>query len=329
MLSHPVIRVDATHPCLTTTVRRQKEGRMPTTKMAKLAINPLPWILSQASGFQNTVANSERALSELAPLGYRALSLNVPEDADEETLQEQLERFDFTVGPGYYSAHFDDTSQIAAQNDAVRNAAELHARWGVGEMFIASDLNDDRRARPAQHSADDVDRTSVIAERLGQLADIAATFGVTAALHPHVGSWVENEDEIRQVLTEARGSALRFGPDVGHIQWAGGDPAALIRDFRDIVVCTHIKDVHGAHADKAREAGANYATATQTFDVWAEPGRGDVDFDGVFQALGTDFTGWCVVEVDVPSLPTPRESSEAALSFLVGNGFSADPRQVV
>jgi inosose dehydratase len=46
--------------------------------------------------------------------------------------------------------------------------------------------------------------------------------------------------------------------------------------------------------------------------IWAEPGRGDSDLDGLLDALGPSFGGWIVIEVDAFDLPTPEESVAAA-----------------
>ncbi len=83
------------------------------------------------------------------------------------------------------------------------------------------------------------------------------------------------------------------GPTSATSPGPAATPSPLISDFRDRVACLHIKDVQQAGVRSALAANADYSTATLEHEVWAEPGRGDVDFDGIFQELGSGFSG-CV-----------------------------------
>jgi inosose dehydratase len=174
-------------------------------------------------------------------------------------------------------------------------------------------------ARPAVgHLADD-ERLRRFTDGMVAAAEVMQAEGVTAALHSHVGSWVETEDEVRAVLDWSEGSALAFGPDTGHLFWGGADPARIVRDYAARVACVHIKDVDAAAAATAAEQGNDYRTATSVRHVWTEPGRGDVDLDGVIAALPDGFDGWAVLEVDVPNLPTRVDSARAGLSYFEAN----------
>jgi hypothetical protein len=50
--------------------------------------------------------------------------------------------------------------------------------------------------------------------------------GGSLALHPHVGTWIETEQEMESVLAAVPNTALRFRPDTGHLTWAGMDAVA-------------------------------------------------------------------------------------------------------
>ena len=61
---------------------------------------------------------------------------------------------------------------------------------------------------------------------------------------------------------------------------------------------------------------SDYRQATGKNHVWTELGRGDVDLVGVLKALPDAFGGWLVVEVDVPDLGTPAESTHASARWI-------------
>jgi inosose dehydratase len=200
--------------------------------------------------------------------------------------------------------------------ETARRAAAQQAELGLSEIFIASNLSPERRATPAIGAAFDADRLEVVTEGLIAAATVMRSEGVTAALHPHVGSWVEVEDEIRAVLDNSAGSDLAFGPDTGHLFWARADPAQVISDYRDRVVAMHIKDVDATVREACIAAGRDYQKATFGEHVRTEPGRGSIDFDAVFAALPDGFSGCFVVEVDVPDVPGRLDSARASFKWV-------------
>ena len=56
--------------------------------------------------------------------------------------------------------------------------------------------------------------------------------GLTPCFHPHVGSWIETEHEVRTLLDAVDARDLSFGPDTGHLFWGGSDPAELVGRLR-------------------------------------------------------------------------------------------------
>ncbi|QAY72246.1 inosose dehydratase [Agromyces protaetiae] len=281
---------------------------------ASLAINPLPWMLIDDHWSVSEVV-VETALVELAPLGYTAVHAEIPDGLAVPDYGRLLEGYGFRPAPGYVGGDFHDSEARSALLDRVRRVAAAHAELGVDVVFVASELSAERRALPAVGAHADASRLDRLAEGLAEAAHIARLEGVTAALHPHVASWVETEHETRRVLDATAGSDLAFGPDTGHLFWAGADPADIIADYRDRVVALHLKDVDAAARELAIARRTDYRVSTGELHVWAEPGTGAVDFDRVFDALPEDFDGWAVIEVDVPNRRTRIDSSRIAIEW--------------
>ncbi|MEF2975778.1 sugar phosphate isomerase/epimerase family protein [Subtercola sp. YIM 133946] len=303
--------------------------RMPdpaATRRSRVAINPLPWLLDQHTGFHFTRGALDTALRALGPLGYRAVSVAPLEDASTAEYLQLLAARDFAPAPGYFGADFTANADTAAVIEAARQLAEFHVTLGLDTIFIAADLTDPRLAHPAVGFDADADRLDRIAAGLVLAAEIFSAAGVTAALHPHVSSFIETEAEIRHVLDATAGSTLAFGPDLGHLLWAGADVASLVGDYAGRVAALHLKDARLAGAASARAAAADYADSTTQHRVWTEPGRGDLDVTAVFAALGDSFDGWSIIEVDVPDLPTPEQSSAAALDFVLAQPYFGGTR---
>jgi inosose dehydratase len=288
----------------------------------KLAINPLPWVIGP-TGLDVSVATLTAALTEVSTVGFNAIHTDIPEGMKPADYAQLVRGFGVVPAPGYFGGDFDSPTSRSAAVEAARVLAARHAELGLTEMFIASNLGIERIERPAVGAAASDDRIAVIAEGLAAAAAATRAEGVVAALHPHVGSWIETESEVRGVLDATDGSVLAFGPDIGHLLWGGSDPAAMIRDYADRVAAVHLKDVDPAAVRAARNDDSDYWAATKNHHVWTEPGRGQADFDAIFASLPHAFEGWFAVEVDVPNCGTPAESAATARNYLLAHPYFA------
>lgn len=284
----------------------------------RIGINPLPWILDPRTGFHLDVPSLQAAFRVLAPLGFRAVQADVPADLDIAQYRRLLDEFGLRCAPGYFSAAFDDPDAAPTIRERALRHADVQLALGLTETFIAGAPAPARREVPAVgHDFDHV-RLDRFIDTLGVTAEAMAAEGLACALHPHVGTWIETEFETRAALDAIPAATLAFGPDTGHLQWAGADPASLIGDYKDRVVAMHLKDVDPQAVIRARAAEHAYAVAATEDHVWTEPGRGDVDFAAAFASLPDGFDGWIMIEVDVPNIGSAADSAAECARWLSG-----------
>jgi inosose dehydratase len=289
---------------------------MPLT--AKVAVNPLPWVLGP-QGFDLSPTTVRSAVAGIAEAGFTAMHADVPAGMSTADYRSLLADHGVRPAPGYFGAHFDVAAgELPGLVEAAKTHAAVQLELGLTEVFLASHLNPARIARPAVGADFDADRLDLVVERVALVAGAIRAEGLTPCFHPHVGSWIETEHEVRTLLDSVDASVLAFGPDTGHLFWGGSDPAKLVADYADRVGAMHLKDVHRTHAERAEQQADDYQAATNVEHVWTEPGRGDVDFDAVFAALPASYDGWFVVEVDVPDLPTKEESTRTSAAWIAG-----------
>jgi inosose dehydratase len=273
---------------------------------ANVGVNPLPWLLSPA-GFTLDVATLTTAFTEIAGTGFTAVQADVPVGMTAAEYARFLADFGLRPALGYFSAELtEDPAEIVR---AARTHAANQAELGITEVFIASNLTPRRIAAPAVGADFDADRLKTVVDNLGRAAEAIRAERVRPCLHPHVGSWIETEREVRAALDGTDPGVLAFGPDTGHLFWGGMDPAALIAEYADRVGAVHLKDVHAQARIVARDRDNDYFQATNDRALWTEPGRGDIDLTAALRALPADFAGWFVMEVDVPDAGTPRQST--------------------
>jgi inosose dehydratase len=149
----------------------------------------------------------------------------------------------------------------------------------------------------------DDDEWNLLLSNLNRISGRAAERGVRAVLHPHVGTVIENGEEVQRVLS---GSSISLCLDTGHLLIGGTDPADLTRQAPDRIAHTHLKDVDGRIADKVRAGRVSYTEAVAD-GMYRPLGAGDVDVESIVNTLqGNGYTGWYTLEQDTILTEEPR-----------------------
>ena len=130
---------------------------------------------------------------------------------------------------------------------------------------------------------------------LDRLDRLAGQSGVTATLHPHVGTMVETTDDVERLLA---GSGIGLCLDTGHLLIGGADPVALAAAHAGRIRHTHLKDVDVSWARRVQSGAVTYTEAVRQ-GMYRPLGQGDVDIAAIVGSLeGAGYDGWYVLEQD-------------------------------
>ena len=285
------------------------------SKQPRLAVNPIAYWLTGATPDRST-ATLGRAFTELAEIGYQAVKADVPTDMAAEDYLPWLDTFGLVPALSLFGGSFADPGTHRTMARTAGKFAAVQASLGQRVCMISTiePPGSPRLLHPATGFDFDAGRLAAVVDGIGASCRAMLAEGVRPALHPHVGGWVETEPEIRAVLTELGPDLLAFGPDTGHMSWAGMDVPRVLRDFADRIVGIHLKDTFDAGIRRAAAEDLDYHQATRAGRIWAEPGTGQVDLLACIDAFSSSFTGDYMIEVDVPSLPV-RECHQLAYDW--------------
>lgn len=281
----------------------------------RVGLNPLPWLIN-GMAFDLSESNLRNTFTEVASTPFRAIHADVPPNMTASQYRDLLSVYGLSPAPGYFTTAFEKEQKTVVIESAKRHAA-TQAELGNTEVFIAANVDPGRFDRPGVGAGFDRATFDRMVDSLGAAAEAITAEGVTPALHPHVGTGIEVEAEVREVLDAVPASVLSFGPDTGHLTWAGMDPAAVMADYASRIAAVHLKDVHVDQVVRSKQAGSGYFQATTGGShLWTEPGRGDVDLAATLAALPVTFNGWVIVEVDVPEASSPLASTQISASWI-------------
>lgn len=270
----------------------------------RVAANPIPYWAKAGK----TREVFDRAFADYQQIGFTAVKADVPEGMSAGEYLAWIDGYGLAPSLSLFSSAFDETVDIDSEIERAKAFAGIQVQLGLDRTMISSMSLPARLATPAVGAGFDEDRFQLVTENIGRVSEALQAEGLSPLLHSHIGGAIETEDEITRLLDTLGPDVLGFGPDTGHMRWAGIDVPAIIRRYADRIGGIHIKDVFGDYLQPASRAGMGYREVADTQRVWAEPGLGVIDFEEVIAAMPEDYDGDYMIEVDRPSVASVFES---------------------
>jgi len=191
--------------------------------------------------------------------------------------------------------------------DPVREVEQIlsgFAAAGAGTLVLGAATG--AHGYDARPRLDD-DGWQVLLGNLDRVALGAAKMGITASVHPHVGTMVETGADVERVLA---GSGIGLCLDTGHLLIGGADPVRIAAEHAGRIRHTHLKDVDASWARRVRSGEVTYTEAVRG-GMYRPLGQGDVDIASIVGSLErAGYDGWYVLEQDT-ILPEPVDGRSA------------------
>jgi inosose dehydratase len=271
----------------------------------KIAGAPISWGVCEVPGWGYQLG-PDRVLAEMRQVGLAATELG-PEGflpSQPQAMAQVLDHHGLQAVGG-----FTPLLLHVAAHDPVPEVDRLLDNYeasGAGVLVLSAVTGQEGYdTRPTL----DEDGWRVLLANLDRLSELAASRGVRAVLHPHVGTMVENGEEVQQVL---EGSSIALCLDTGHLLIGGTDPAELTRQAPQRIAHVHFKDVAAA---KARQVQSGQLTYTEGIrrGMYRPLGTGDVDVTAIVEHLRAHgYDGWYTLEQDAILTEEPRGEGPVA-----------------
>jgi inosose dehydratase len=155
---------------------------------------------------------------------------------------------------------------------------------------------------------------------LDKLSALAAEEGLSAVYHHHMGTVVQSESSLGDLMANTEHLNLLF--DTGHLAFAGIDPALVLERYLNRIAHVHLKNVRPSIVRHARENGLSFGQAVRA-GVYTVPGdeaEGEpaVDYPPLLTRLAENsYKGWFVVEAEQdPAKADPLEYALTARQYI-------------
>ena len=266
--------------------------------MIKLGINPITWTNDDMPELGGDIP-LETCLAETREAGYAGIELGGKFPRDAAVLRPIMVRHGLDLVSGWYSAQLCQRS-VTDEIKAISRHLDLLAAMGCPVMVFAEGhgSTDGNPSAP-------LSRRPVLADvawpefcaKLNEVARHLRQRGVRLAFHHHMGTVVQTESEIDQLMAST-GDDVGLLLDTGHLVFAGGDPVAVARRHGRRIVHVHCKDVRGSVLADVLRDDRSFLRAVLD-DVFTVPGDGSIDFTAVLRQLhDAGYAGWLVVEAE-------------------------------
>ena len=251
----------------------------------------------------------ETGMREAAALGFRAcetfthLALAYEDRVDE--FRELLAAHGLVLSALYGGGRFSDpdrAEEVIAYNTRV---ARFLAALGVDRIVFGP--------RGPRDGKTDPSGIRQMVRTIDEAARRTADLGVLACVHPHLGTELQDRDEVEAVLEGTDDRFVHFCPDTAHLTAAGMDAAEVIRSYGPRIRYLHLKDLTPSDPDPAVFASRS---GDEALPIFCELGLGTIDFAPIAQAIrDVGYGGWLTVEID-QSTSTPYQSLRQCRDFL-------------
>jgi len=285
-----------------------------------IGISPIAW---QNDDLPDLTAayTMEQALREAREIGYTGVERGRRMPQDTEGLRAYLEANDIVLCGGWCSGNL-MVNSVAEEVEAVRQQVEQFVALNSPCLVYAecsNTIQGDFKTPVNQRPKLQRDEIAAYAVKLSEVAKWMADRGMVMAYHHHMGSMIEDQDDI-DWLMEGSSDEVTLLYDTGHLRFGGGDVLGTLKKWGHRVRHVHFKDVREDVMRMIRDENRSFldGVVSGVFTVPGDP-DGHIDFAAVTDELKRmNFNGWIVVEAEQdPAKAPPYEYSKMGYEHIV------------
>ena len=286
----------------------------------RIGANPIGWSNDDMQEIGGATP-LETCLAEAKEAGFEGMELGNKFPREASALTAALAPYGLACIGGWHSIELLNRTG-KAEFDLAKPHRDLLKAMGTDVFIVAETSNAIHGQKGTPLSKRPVMATSAwiqYGERLTELAQLLAGEGLRLCYHHHMGTIVESEDDIHNLMSHTE-LPVHLLLDTGHMTWAGCDPVAMARRYKNRISHVHCKDVRLDVRAQARAEDWSFLDAVlgegSELGIYTVPGDGAVDYVSVFKELA-GYSGWVVVEAEQdPEKANPLDFAKRGVANL-------------
>lgn len=286
----------------------------------KLGIAPIAWTNDDLPdlGGENTF---EQCVSEMALAGFTGSEVGNKYPKDPDILKKALELRGIEICNQWFSSFLLTKPFEEVEKEFRAQLAFLKAMGagiiGVSEQSHSVQGQQDTPIFGHKYCMDDAE-WDVFCKGLNRLGKIAADeYGICLTYHHHMGTVVQDEDEVERMMEETDAKYVSLLFDTGHFKYCGADPLKMVQKYAGRIKHVHLKDIRPEVVEKVKKEDLSFLEGVRqgTFTI---PGDGCIDFEPIFRVMEENgYEGYMVVEAEQdPARANPLEYAIRARKYI-------------
>lgn len=286
----------------------------------KLGIAPIAWTNDDLPdlGKENTF---EQCVSEMALAGFTGSEVGNKYPRDPRVLKKALELRGLEICNQWFSSFlltkpFEEVEkEFRAQLDFLKAMGAKII--GASEQSYSVQGQQDTPVFGHKYVMNDQEweRFCEGMNRLGKIA--FEEYGIHLTFHHHMGTVVQNPDEVERMMAHTDPKYVSLLYDTGHFAYCGADPLEMVKKYADRIRHVHLKDIRREVVEKVRRENLSFLEGVRQ-GAFTIPGDGCIDFEPIFQVLEENsYEGYMLVEAEQdPAKADPLEYAVRARKFI-------------
>ena len=115
--------------------------------------------------------------------------------------------------------------------------------------------------------------------RLGKIA--LEEYGIHLTFHHHMGTVVQNPDEVERMMEHTDPRYVNLLYDTGHFAYCGADPLEMVKKYADRIRHVHLKDIRREVVERVRRENLSFLEGVRQ-GAFTIPGDGCIEFEPIF-----------------------------------------------
>jgi len=281
------------------------------SKKVKLGIAPIAWTNDDLPdlGGENTF---EQCVSEMALAGFTGSEVGNKYPRDPEALSSALALRGIEICNAWFS-----TFLISKPYEETEKGFEEHVAFlaqmgakvvGVSEQSYSTQGIQTQPIFEGKHVMDD-EEWKLLCDGLNRLGRLSMEkYGVALTFHHHMGTVVQNAEEVERMMQGTDPAYVSLLFDTGHFAYCGVDPLSMARKYADRIKHVHLKDIRPDVVARVKEEKMSFLDGVRA-GAFTIPGDGCIDFAPIFRVLEeSGYEGYMVVEAEQdPAKANPLE----------------------
>jgi inosose dehydratase len=300
-------------------------GKKNSANAIRIGIQPTGWTNDDFPEIGDDTPY-EQILDETAKTGYAGGSTghNYPQHLP--SLNYELKKRGLGITSTWVGTHFTAEGQFNQTLEDTKKQIEFLKAVGATDIVVAELAGAINQVRVKSVLDDrpifNEPQRYLLATGLNEAGKLAKDAGMRLSYHHHVGTGVQIDSEIDDLMANTVPEYVWLCVDTGHARYSGVDPEDLTRRHLKRIGHVHLKSVRLNVVEKAVKGKWSFYQAIQEgiFTVPGDPDDG-LKFDKIFEMLKKQkYEGWIVVEAEQnPANANPLRCAQIARKFIRDN----------